>query len=70
MRDLIRSITPQWILDKYRVFKKKKTRKKIAEQLKHTGKLGKMNGIRRKIQNIEGKPMKMKEIEERNQKIN
>lgn len=32
MRDLVRSITPQWLLDKYRKFKKKQTRKKLALQ--------------------------------------
>ncbi len=32
MRDLIRSITPQMLLDLYREFKKKQTRKRIASQ--------------------------------------
>lgn len=32
MRDLIRSITPQWLLDSYRQYKKKQTRKRIASQ--------------------------------------
>ncbi len=32
MRNLIRSITPQWLLDSYRQYKKKQTRKRIASQ--------------------------------------
>lgn len=32
MRDLIRSITPSWLLDRYRKYKKAETRRRIAEQ--------------------------------------
>lgn len=32
MRDLVRNISPQWLLRKYREYKKKQTRKKIALQ--------------------------------------